>query len=76
MKNHSPKLGTDMPGWARSLAAAAGIALAMIGLLALFAIRPLRSEILVLAITGLGLATDFLQGAVYGRWPVLIHFWI
>jgi len=71
MKNHSPKLGTDMPGWARSLAAAAGIALAMIGLLALFAIRPLRSEILVLAIT-----TDFLQGAVYGRWPVLIHFWI
>jgi hypothetical protein len=76
MKNHPENFGKEMPRWAQSFCVFAGVVLLVLGSLAVFAIRPIHLDVLILVIIALGLSADFLQGAVYRRWLVLINFWL
>jgi hypothetical protein len=70
------KKNKDMPVPARIIAAAAGLVLLPLGLFVLLAARPLNWKIGLGAVISAGIGVDLLHGAVRGRWPVAVFFWL
>jgi hypothetical protein len=63
-----------MPAWARVVAAVMGIVLFPLGMVALFAMRPLDLKTVVVAggVTCAGL--DLVTGAYSGKWPFSLQW--
>ena len=70
------KAKPDMPIAARIFTTAIGVLLAVCGVIAIFAVRPLNWESVGAGIAAGGLAADLLSGAVRGKWPESAFIWL
>ena len=65
-----------MPVPAPIIAAAVGLVLLALGLFVLLAARPLNWRVGLCAAISAGIGVDLLHGAVRGRWPASVFFWL